>query len=174
MPLVGGRVRQRGQRVRGLGGGSGHCLFISAPLPGPHLFASHRLDLVLSALQPACGLCCGPAPMPVCAEFVPHTHTRSPCSRRRSVDPSLRILRLGGVPRSPALQNVLGRTGSDRAPRSPEQNFQNGHMNDSDLPWGPTGPSRMWMEVTVGSALSAIVMSVLTLLALSFCGLFRV
>ena len=47
-------------------------------------------------------------------------------------------------------------------------------MNDSDLPWGPTGPSRMWMEVTVGSALSAIVMSVLTLLALSFCGLFRV
>ncbi len=47
-------------------------------------------------------------------------------------------------------------------------------MGDTDLPWGPSGPSRIWLEVTVGSAGAAAFMSAFTLAALSCCGLFRV
>ena len=54
------------------------------------------------------------------------------------------------------------------------QNFQNGHMNDSDLPWGPYGPSAIWMEVAVGSGAATLLMILLTLLSLWSCGLFRV
>ena len=54
------------------------------------------------------------------------------------------------------------------------QNFQNGHMADSDLPWGPSGPSSAWMAVAVGSAAATCAMIAVTLLSLWFCGLFRV
>ena len=80
----------------------------------------------------------------------------------------------GAVPDPAGSAAAPPATRSRRESRVREQNFQNGHMGDTDLPWGPSGPSRIWLEVAVGSGASAVFMSAFTLAALSFCGLFRV
>uniref|UniRef100_A0A7S0EXJ1 Magnesium transporter n=1 Tax=Hanusia phi TaxID=3032 RepID=A0A7S0EXJ1_9CRYP len=52
-------------------------------------------------------------------------------------------------------------------------NLQSGHQNDMDHPLGESGPSTMWLEVTIISSVGCIFMIATSLVSLWCCGLFR-